>query len=110
MKAENITKSPSGYIKCTLNGIKIEGLEDQVNVILHANGYEPLEFEPQHWSSTKHCLINIKDMAAKHIENHLFNQYGSVDMEDIIDSLKYNSGNFRDYLRRLITVYDNYKK
>jgi len=51
MKAENITKSPSGYIKCTLNGIKIEGSEDQVNAILHANGCEPLKFEPQHWSS-----------------------------------------------------------
>ena len=108
MKAENIIKSPSGYIKCTLNGIKIEGSEDQVNAILYVNGCEPLKFKPQHWSSTKQCWINIEDMNHKHIENHIEKEwyYG----ESIVKYLKTNSCGFRDYVKQLISHYEKISK
>ena len=108
MKAENITKTDNGLIRLTLNGVKFIGTEQEANGFLVINGCEPLNFEPQHWSETKQEWISIKDMAAKHIENHLIKR--GIFYEYEIEELKNNEDNRRDYLRRLITVYDNYKK
>lgn len=106
MKAEDITKSPSGYIKCTLNGIKIEGSEDQVNAILHANGCEPLKFEPRHWSNSKQKWIPINEMSATHVVNYL-QKAGDID-DYFVENFKTNHNNFRDYMRRLVEAFDNY--
>lgn len=106
MKAENITKTENGLIRLTLNGVKFIGTEQETNKFLAINDCEPLKFEPQHWSETKQEWIPIKGMAAKHIENHLIKRGIFYDYE--IEELRNNVNNRRDYLRRLIAVYDNY--
>ena len=108
MKAENIEKTQNGLVRLSLNGVKFVGTEQEANAFLTINGCEPLKFEPQHWSETKCCWIPIKDMAATHIENHLIKR--GIFYEYEIEKLKNNEDNRRDYLRKLITVYDNYKK
>lgn len=106
MKAENIKKFNNGNVSCTLNGIILTGTLEQVNKILFANSCEVIKFEPEHWSETKQEWIPISSMAAKHIENYLLKER---DIDDyFIEKLKDNYNNFRDYLKRLITIYDNY--
>lgn len=108
MKAENITKSENGLIRLTLNGVKFVGTETEANAFLAINGCEPLQFKPQHWSSTKQCWINIEDMNHKHIENHIEKEwyYG----ESIVGYLKTNSCGFRDYVKQLISHYEKISK
>lgn len=104
MKAENIITTPSGYVKCTLNGIKIEGTLEQVNVILQTNGYETIKFKPQHWSETKQCWISIEDMNFKHIENHIIKEW--LIGESVVRYLRTNSDYFREYVKQLIKHYE----
>lgn len=104
MKAENIITTPSGYVKCTLNGIKIEGTLDQVNAILYANDCEPLKLKPQHWSSTKRCWVNIEDMNYRHIENHIEKEWACGEL--IVENIRKNHYNFRDYIKQLIKHYE----
>jgi len=108
MKVENIKKLNNGNVSCTLNGIILTGTLESVNQILIANGEKALWFEPQHWSETKQEWIPVNTMAAKHIENHLVKRGIFYDYE--IKELKNNEDNRRDYMRRLISIYDNYDK
>lgn len=108
MKVENIKKLSNENVSCTLNGIILTGTLESVNKILNANGEKSLWFEPEHWSNSKQTWIPINTMAATHIENYLQKER---DIDDyFIEKLRTNYDNFRDYMRRLISVYDNYDK
>ncbi len=104
MKAEDIKKLPNGDVSCTLNGIILTGNPSDVNQILKLNKVEPLRFEPSHFSETKQKWIPISEMNFKHIENHLEKEFSHT--ENILYRLKYNTCNYRDYIKQLIKHYD----
>ena len=108
MKVENIQKDKNGIVSCTISGVVLKGSLDFINSILKMNNISPIVFKPQHYSETTGRWIPITSMAGKHIENYLKSER---DIDDyFIEKLKTNFDNFRDYLRQLITIYDNYNK
>lgn len=105
MKVEIITQK-GNFITCTIGGVKLQGTKDYINTVLAMNGLPKLKLEPMHYSTTKDKYMPIKEMAVRHIENHLLKEF--LD-EVLISCIRDNDENIRDYLRALIAGYDNYE-
>jgi len=106
MKVETIEQK-GNFVTCTIGGVKLQGTKDYINTVLAMNGLPKLNLEPMHYSTTKDKYMPIKEMAVRHIENHLMKE--TVIDDYLISYIRDNDDNLRDYLRALIAGYDNYE-